>query len=193
LYFYSEIFPQKVQIGKNRSKLKNPIPCYYFIQNDKPKLNFQLNFTNKYPFYVNLPTSSKQSRKVSILANAIRAETSFMSVLRDEQKQQFMDVNTNPDSQIGEEKNNQKGQLNGTSFGLSVTNEFGQNEGGQLARRQSSLPPVEVLVEHFRRSSVATGPTAEMMNSSLERRRAIGGGQRGRIQKMMTDKTKTTN
>lgn len=42
-------------------------------------------FTNKYPFYVNMPTSSKQSRKVSMLANAIRAENTFVAALRQEQ------------------------------------------------------------------------------------------------------------
>uniref|UniRef100_A0A914GSA5 Arrestin-like N-terminal domain-containing protein n=1 Tax=Globodera rostochiensis TaxID=31243 RepID=A0A914GSA5_GLORO len=45
----------------------------------------QLTFTNKYPFYVNMPTSSKQSRKVSLLANAIRTENSFIAALRKEQ------------------------------------------------------------------------------------------------------------
>ncbi|KAL7075545.1 hypothetical protein ACQ4LE_005022 [Meloidogyne hapla] len=40
-------------------------------------IDSQLNFTNKYPFYVNLPTSSKQSRKASIIANSVRAENSL--------------------------------------------------------------------------------------------------------------------
>ncbi|KAI1722612.1 arrestin domain-containing protein 4 [Ditylenchus destructor] len=37
----------------------------------------QLSFTNKYPFFVDLPTSSKQSRKVSMLANAMRVEANI--------------------------------------------------------------------------------------------------------------------
>ncbi|KAE9555344.1 hypothetical protein FO519_001426 [Halicephalobus sp. NKZ332] len=42
----------------------------------------QLNFVNKYPFYPELPTSSKQSRKVNILANTIKAEASFIQGVR---------------------------------------------------------------------------------------------------------------
>uniref|UniRef100_A0A183BR34 Uncharacterized protein n=1 Tax=Globodera pallida TaxID=36090 RepID=A0A183BR34_GLOPA len=49
----------------------------------------QLTFTNKYPFYVNMPTSSKQSRKVSLLANAIRTENSFIAALRKEQMSEW--------------------------------------------------------------------------------------------------------
>uniref|UniRef100_A0AC34Q531 Arrestin C-terminal-like domain-containing protein n=1 Tax=Panagrolaimus sp. JU765 TaxID=591449 RepID=A0AC34Q531_9BILA len=42
----------------------------------------QLNFVNKYPLYADLPTSSKQSRKVNILANTIKAEAGFIHGVR---------------------------------------------------------------------------------------------------------------
>lgn len=48
---------------------------------------FQLLYTNKYPFYLNLPTSSKQSRKLSVLAMAIRAENSFSNAVNREMRE----------------------------------------------------------------------------------------------------------
>lgn len=42
----------------------------------------QLNFVNKYPLYVDLPTSSKQNRKVNVLANTFKAEASFIRGVR---------------------------------------------------------------------------------------------------------------
>uniref|UniRef100_A0A914DHB8 Arrestin C-terminal-like domain-containing protein n=1 Tax=Acrobeloides nanus TaxID=290746 RepID=A0A914DHB8_9BILA len=44
----------------------------------------QLNFVNKYPFYPNLPTSSKQSQKLNKLATAIKVETNLINGLRRE-------------------------------------------------------------------------------------------------------------
>uniref|UniRef100_A0A914LDM0 Uncharacterized protein n=1 Tax=Meloidogyne incognita TaxID=6306 RepID=A0A914LDM0_MELIC len=60
----------------------------------------QLNFTNKYPFYVNLPTSSKQSRKASIIANSVCAENSL-------RERQITIHEENEEINIGENINNE--------------------------------------------------------------------------------------
>uniref|UniRef100_A0A1I8AYQ4 Arrestin_C domain-containing protein n=1 Tax=Meloidogyne hapla TaxID=6305 RepID=A0A1I8AYQ4_MELHA len=58
--------------GEGKDLVKEKTSMVLFMPNRK-----ELNFTNKYPFYVNLPTSSKQSRKASIIANSVRAENSL--------------------------------------------------------------------------------------------------------------------
>jgi hypothetical protein len=133
---------------------------------------FQLNFTNKYPFFVNLATSSKQSRKVSVLANAIRAENSFVNAIRQEQQQ---NNSGGGQQQKKEAKNeNEKGKIdgeNGEGIGIGTTStmETANSEPiGQLKKvkitahlpRRSAttttLPPVEILAEHLGRSGSFT-------------------------------------
>lgn len=41
--------------------------------------NFQLNYINKYPFFTELPTSSKQSRKIKVLINSVECENLLKS------------------------------------------------------------------------------------------------------------------
>jgi hypothetical protein len=129
-----------------------------------------LNFTNKYPFFVNLATSSKQSRKVSVLANAIRAENSFVNAIRQEQQQ---NSSGGGQQQKKEAKNeNEKGKIdgeNGEGIGTTSTTETGNSEPiGQLKKvkitahlpRRSAttttLPPVEILAEHLGRAGSFT-------------------------------------
>ncbi|GMT05752.1 hypothetical protein PENTCL1PPCAC_27926, partial [Pristionchus entomophagus] len=47
---------------------------------------FMLQYVNKYPFFVDLTTSSKQSKRISMLASAIRAEGKLMKNVREGRK-----------------------------------------------------------------------------------------------------------
>lgn len=60
-----------------------------------------LSHTNKYPFYVDLPTSSKQSRKVSMLANAIGPSRGECSYANSSSSSKFHHYNQHPNQRTG--------------------------------------------------------------------------------------------
>uniref|UniRef100_A0A915DAA8 Arrestin C-terminal-like domain-containing protein n=1 Tax=Ditylenchus dipsaci TaxID=166011 RepID=A0A915DAA8_9BILA len=61
--------------GVEVMEINVPIMIGSVPHDDHQNRKAQLNYTNKYPYFVDLPSSSKQSRKVSMLANAMKAET----------------------------------------------------------------------------------------------------------------------
>ncbi|CAD5215930.1 unnamed protein product [Bursaphelenchus okinawaensis] len=68
LIYYSDKTEGNVPIGEDSPH------CFVSAKN--------LKFMNLYPYFVNLETSSKQSRRIHKLATAIRAENNFLAKLR---------------------------------------------------------------------------------------------------------------
>uniref|UniRef100_A0A914MGA2 Arrestin C-terminal-like domain-containing protein n=1 Tax=Meloidogyne incognita TaxID=6306 RepID=A0A914MGA2_MELIC len=89
----------------------------------------QLNFTNKYPFYVNLPTSSKQSRKASIIANSVCAENSL-------RERQSTIHEENEEINIGENINNETTNLNLTQ---NAVNQIDKNNNDNTANEVNTI------------------------------------------------------
>nr|CAD2155761.1 unnamed protein product [Meloidogyne enterolobii] len=98
----------------------------------------QLNFTNKYPFYVNLPTSSKQSRKASIIANSVCAENSL-------RERQSTIHEENEEINIGENINNETTNLNLT-----------QNAVNQIDKNNNDNTANEIIENQHRIISIKT-------------------------------------
>ncbi|KAI1708923.1 ARRestin Domain protein [Ditylenchus destructor] len=124
----------------------------------------QLSFTNKYPFFVDLPTSSKQSRKVSMLANAMRVEANIRQQMDSNgsvhssrtaesppannteptSKPKSIDCYVNEDNTVTVQSPPQTAQ-SGHGFRSRIDRPCRHNHGAA-----GGLPPVEILINDSR-------------------------------------------
>ncbi|CAB3411650.1 unnamed protein product [Caenorhabditis bovis] len=86
--------PMLEHVNPEEAKDVMEVPDYKLCRHDKPIAlidekerslcnKAQLQHVNKYPFYATLTTSSKQSKKLSVIAQAIKTGNKIMNTIRD--------------------------------------------------------------------------------------------------------------
>ncbi|GMR61636.1 hypothetical protein PMAYCL1PPCAC_31831, partial [Pristionchus mayeri] len=83
----TEAYNDKIELGEDpmvykQCRADKALKLTYDDNNVLKCSQFMLQYVNKYPFFVDLTTSSKQSKKISMLASAIRAEGKLMKNIR---------------------------------------------------------------------------------------------------------------
>ncbi|GMT36955.1 hypothetical protein PFISCL1PPCAC_28252, partial [Pristionchus fissidentatus] len=84
----TEAYNDKIELGEDpmaykQCKIEKPTRLPEDSDAASKGNSTMLQFVNRYPFFVDLTTSSKQSKKISMLASAIRAEGKLMKNVRE--------------------------------------------------------------------------------------------------------------